>query len=213
MCGRYSLSIGTPADLRQRFPLGEQVVLPPRFNIAPGDDVLTVLNSEGGEPEGAVLRWGLVPHWAEDPKIGFRLINARSETVDEKPAFRQTRPCLVVADGFFEWERLPDGSKQPHWITRPDRAPFAFAGRWTAKDDLRTCTILTTAARGPVARIHDRMPVVLTDAGEEAAWLDGAPVPPGFEELDLTPVGHAVDDARHDAPDVLEPAEPPPTLF
>jgi putative SOS response-associated peptidase YedK len=220
VCGRYSLAGSNPADLRGRFPLGESVEVRQRFNVAPTDEVLTVTLSREGEPRGDLLRWGLVPHWAKDPSVGPRMINARSETVGEKPAFRDARRCLVLADGFFEWEKLAGGVKQPHWVTRPDRAPYAFAGLWTswrgpgaAERALRTCTILTAAASGPSARIHDRIPVILGGADDEERWLTGAPLPSPVDDLLLTPVGPAVNDARYDGPDCLQAAEPPATLF
>ena len=132
MCGRYSQTGPDPSVLRDRFPIGERVEVRRRFNVAPGDQVLAVTTDREGAPRGEVLRWGLVPHWADDPaKLGLKLINARSETMAEKPAFRDAfarRRCLVVADGFYEWEKRPDGTTQPWWVTRPDGEPFAFAG-------------------------------------------------------------------------------------
>jgi putative SOS response-associated peptidase YedK len=236
VCGRYSLAGPDPHDLRARFPLGEQLVVRRRFNVAPGDDVVAVTTDRDGAPRGDVLRWGLVPSWADDPKIGFRMINARAETVAEKPAFRDSfarRRCLVLADGFFEWERRPGGGKAAWWVTRADGAPFAFAGLWSAwrprggdgVDALRTCTIVTTTANARVAAIHDRMPVILAPSAEDA-WLDAATpvhalrellVPPAEADTAARRVGDAVNDARHDEPDCLDPPapepEPAPTLF
>lgn len=218
MCGRYSLAGPNPADLRQRFPLGESVEVRRRFNVAPTDEVLAVTTDRDGAPRGELLRWGLVPHWADSPKVGAKMINARSETIAEKPAFRNAERGLVIADGFFEWHRLE--GRQPYWVTREDRAPWAFAALWTtwrgpghADDPLRTCTILTAAASGPSARIHDRIPVILADEQAELDWLDGAPVPAPFDALELTPVGPAVNSVRNDGPEVLTPALPPETLF
>jgi putative SOS response-associated peptidase YedK len=182
-----------------------------------------------GTPRGDVLRWGLVPRWVDDPdRLGLKLINARSETMAEKPAFRdafERRRCLVLADGFYEWERRPDGTKQPWWVTRPDGEPFAFAGLWAtwrARPDvepLRTCTIVTTRASGQLEHIHDRMPVML-EAGAEQAWLDGATPRHALREICVPlertgtrAVGAAVNDARYDGPDCLEAAPPPLTLF
>ena len=234
MCGRYSLAGPNPSQLRERFPIGEAVEVRRRYNVAPGDDVLTVTTDKQGAPRGEELRWGLVPHWAKDPKVGYKMINARSETVAEKPAFRdalQTRRCLVLADGFFEWERRPDGTKQPYRVTRADGHPYAFAGLWATwrphpdADPLRTCSILTTRANGAMAHVHDRMPVILPDMAAEDGWLDhGTPAPllqellaPLPEELvRLTAVNPVVGDARHDEPDCLEPVDPTPqapTLF
>jgi len=229
VCGRYSLAGPDPSSLRERFPIGERVEVRRRFNVAPGDHVLAVTTDRDGAPRGDVLRWGLVPHWADDPaKLGLKLINARSETMAEKPAFRDAftgRRCLVIADGFYEWEKRPDGTRQAWWVTRPDGEPFAFAGLWATwrgrpdVEPLRTCTIVTTQASAQLAHVHDRMPVMLPrDA--EAAWLDGATpvsdlrdlcVP--LEEAGTRAVGPAVNDARYDGPDCLEPAAPPLTLF
>ena len=217
MCGRYSLAGPDPSALRARFPIGESVEVRQRFNVCPGDEVLAVTTDREGAARGETLRWGLVPHWAQDPRIGFRMINARLETLDSKPAFRDARRCLIVADGFYEWEKLDGGGKQPYRVTRADGAPFAFAGLWASwRGELRTCSIVTTAAMESIAQIHDRMPVILTPGGERD-WLAGAP-PRGLidGELRLTPVGPAVNDARYDGPDCLVealPAEPPATLF
>jgi putative SOS response-associated peptidase YedK len=229
VCGRYTLATPDPAVLRARFPVGERVEVRRRFNVAPGDDVLAVTTDREGAPRGDILRWGLVPHWADDPqKLGLKLINARAESMAERPAFRDAfaaRRCLVVADGFYEWERRPDGTKQPWWITRPDGDPFAFAGLWATwrgqpdVEPLRTCAIVTTRASAALARLHDRMPVILAP-GAEAAWLDRDT--PTDDLLDLCapladtgarPVGPAVNDARYDGPDCLEPAPAPLTLF
>jgi putative SOS response-associated peptidase YedK len=244
MCGRYSLATPAQNDLRSRFMLGEALEIRQRFNVAPGDDVVAVTTTKEGEPRGELLRWGLVPFWAKDVKVGYKMINARAETVAEKPAFRdalKTRRCLIVADGFYEWQRVGGtGSqtrKQPFHITRADGAPFAFAGLWASwrgdggGDDaeaIRSCTIITTEANAKVADIHDRMPVMLPDTAAEEAWLDHATPAPLLQEL-LVPlaardtarraVGLAVSDARHDAPDRLDDAPPevaedaPPTLF
>ncbi|MDX6659071.1 MAG: hypothetical protein QOH62_3864 [Solirubrobacteraceae bacterium] len=219
MCGRFTLAGAAPAELRARFPLGESLEIRARFNVAPGDDVVTVTTDKEGSPRGELLRWGLVPHWAKDEKVGYKMINARLETLPERPAFREARHCLVIADGFYEWQQLSD-RKQPCWITRADGAPFAFAGLWTTRrrDDgtqLRSCSIVTTAAFETLAPIHDRMPVILTPSGEDP-WLHGDETPRGVieGELKITPVGTAVNDARHDAPDCLDPPAPAPaTLF
>ncbi len=229
MCGRYSLAGPDPSTLRERFPLGERVEVVRRYNVAPGDQVLAVTTDREGAPRGEVLRWGLVPHWAEDPAtLGLKLINARSETMAERPSFRDAfarRRCLVVADGFYEWEKRPDGSRQPWWVTRPDGEPFAFAGLWATwrgrpdVEPLRTCTIVTTRTSTALAHVHDRMPVMLP-AGAESAWLDHGTAPHDLldlcaplEDTGMRAVGSAVNDARYDGPDCLEPAAPPLTLF
>jgi putative SOS response-associated peptidase YedK len=235
VCGRYTLTAGRdPGQLRARFPIGERVAVRPRFNVAPGDDVLAVTADREGAPRGELLRWGLVPPWADSPALGLKLINARVETAAGKPAFRtafERFRCLVPADGFYEWRSAPGEPKQPYWITRADGAPFAFAGLWSiwrprgsdGAPALRTMSILTTAANPAIAPLHDRMPVILAEAAE-AAWLDPATPVEALRELcvglsapatALRPVGTAVNDARHDEPDCLAPPAPEPqvTLF
>src|ERR1700736_5298924 len=151
MCGRYTLATPNPADVRARFPIGGSVEIRRRYNVAPGDDVLAVTTDREGAPRGDLLRWGLVPTWAEKPDTGLKLINARIETVAERPAFRRAFErfrCLIIADGFYEWQPRPTGPKQPVHITPLDHSLFAFAGLWSiwhGPDDtkLRTCTIIT----------------------------------------------------------------------
>jgi putative SOS response-associated peptidase YedK len=226
VCGRYSLATPDPASVRARFPIGETVEVRRRYNVAPGDEVLAVTTDRDGRPRGELLTWGLVPSWAKRPDTGMRMINARLETVTEKPAFRgafERYRCLIVADGFYEWQRGPGPSqpKQPFHITRRDGALFAFAGLWSiwhgeGDATLRTCTILTEAANQAIAPLHDRMPVILS-AGDEAAWLDTYTPPDALREIlaglpasdtALTEVGRAVNDARYDGPDCLAPPEP-----
>jgi putative SOS response-associated peptidase YedK len=212
MCGRFTLAGANPAELRARFPLGESIEIRERFNVAPGDDVVAVTTTKEGKPRGELLRWGLVPHWAEDERTGYKMINARLETIHERAGFRDARHCLIVADGFYEWEQLPT-RKQPWWVTRADGRAFAFAGLWTTRrredgSQLRSCSIVTTAAFPSIEHIHDRMPVILTPSGEEP-WLHSGEPPRGVieGELKLTAVGNAVNDARHDEPDCLDPPE------
>lgn len=232
MCGRYTLATPDPADLRARFPVGEQIEIRRRYNVAPGDDVLAVTTDREGAPRGELLRWGLVPTWAKSPDTGLKLINARLETAHESPAFRRAFEryrCLIVADGFYEWRADPApstrgrrGPKQPFHITRSDGEPFAFAGLWSiwyGDNDrkLRSCTILTVPANEAIAPLHDRMPVILEPA-DEAAWLD-ASTPRGElkeiaaglspAEVELRAVGQAVNDARYDGPECLMPAVHP----
>ena len=221
MCGRYSLATPDPSQLRARWPIGERLEVRRRYNVAPGDDVVAVVRPRDAEPEGALLRWGLVPFWASSPgEVAAKTINARAETVAERPAYRDAfarKRCLIIADGFYEWS-----AGTPHWITREDGAPFAFAGLWASwrprgQDDvepLRSCAIVTTAAAGPVRELHDRMPVIL-DPAEESAWLDPstpaedlhALLAPDGPRLQTCPVSRNVNDARHDAPDCLDPPE------
>ena len=203
-----------------------------RFNVAPADDVLAVTTDREGNPRGELLRWGLVPSWSEGPGDRLKLINARVETVTERPAFRQAFErfrCLIIADGFYEWQALGAGSaqagrlrsakptKQAYHITRANREPFAFAGLWSLwrRDEsvIRSCAIITTAANPAVAPLHDRMPVIL-DPSAEAAWLDpGTPrrrlvellAPLRAADTAVRPVGPAVNDARYDGPECLAP--------
>ena len=224
MCGRFTLATTSPAELRGRFPLGESVEIRQRFNVAPGDDVLAVVMRDGA-PTGATLHWGLIPPWSESPAVGFKMINARAETVAEKPAYRDAfrkRRCLVIADGFYEWERNGT-AKQPFHITRGDGEPYAFAAIGTAWKDpqgewLRSCSIVTTQANERIASIHPRMPVIL-DPADEAVWLDPETTPEHAQTLlrplpvSLTharPVSKAVNDARYDGPECLAEATPEP---
>ncbi len=223
MCGRYTLAVPSPADVRARFPIGESVEVTRRYNVAPGDPVLAVTNDREGIPRGEYLRWGLVPAWAKSPQTGLKMINARVETVASRPAYRRAFEryrCLILADGFYEWCRHPDGTKAPFHITQADGAPFAFAGLWAVwrgEDGhrLRSCTILTTAPNAAVAPLHDRMPVILSPPAERP-WLDpGSPVEQLYGLLSGLPaadtavraVGFAVNDARYDGPECL--ASPP----
>jgi putative SOS response-associated peptidase YedK len=221
MCGRYSLATPDLSDLRARFPIGESVEVKRRYNVAPGDHVLAVTTTREGEPRGELLRWGLVPSWAESPNLGLKMINARVETAAERPAYRRAFErfrCLIVADGFYEWRRASGGPKEPFHITRDDQLPFAFAGLWSIWHDddggtLRTCTILTQPANSAIAQLHDRMPIIL-NRGHEEAWLSAATAPERLPAIlaGLSPsrtalraVSPAVNDARYDGPECLAP--------
>jgi len=177
MCGRFTLT--KPAKILKEFlPLLDLPELQPRYNIAPSQQILAVRHlPQCARPEAASFRWGLVPHWADDLKIGYSLINARSETAASKPAFRSAfreRRCLILADGFYEWQKL-EGRKQPYQIRRRDGKPFAFAGLWESwskgETPVQSCTILTTDANDLMRPLHDRMPVIL-DPGNFDRWLD-----------------------------------------
>jgi putative SOS response-associated peptidase YedK len=222
MCGRFTLT-STPEALAQRFGLDEPPRLAPRYNIAPGQDVLAVRVDAERERRVAVsLRWGLVPSWAKDPAVGFRMINARAETAAQKPAFRsafRARRCLVPADGFYEWAKR-EGGKQPYHIGLRDGAPFGIAALWEGWRDpegdvLESCTLLTTDASDSIRDIHPRMPVIL-DASDHAQWLapdvgDPALLQPLLRPLpdaSLTfhPVSDRVNSARIDDPACMAPA-------
>jgi putative SOS response-associated peptidase YedK len=220
MCGRYTLTDPDPRLMRFRFGLLESAEIEhvPRYNVAPTDPVLAVRLNAEGQREPGILRWGLVPHFADPDSFDRLLINARAETVTEASAFRdafQTHRCLIVADGFYEW-RAEETGKKPVWITRLSREPFAFAGLWAEarrKDgsSVHSCTIVTCEPGGVVAPIHDRMPVILEQADEET-WLDPETDETRLQELlaptdDLavTEVSDAVNDVRQDGPALIEP--------
>jgi putative SOS response-associated peptidase YedK len=180
MCGRYAFF--SPAEaVRRTFALDDVPELEPRFNVAPTQDVPAVRAAEEGARGFAMLHWGLVPKWAKERAIGNRMINARAETLAEKPSFRDAfrkRRCLVLTDGWYEWQVAP-GGKQPWFIRMKDARPFAFAGLWERWKDpangslLESCTIVTTDASASIRRIHDRMPVVLAESNWDR-WLDTA---------------------------------------
>lgn len=228
MCGRYTVAVD-PQLLAERFNVALPEDIVPRFNVAPTDPVLALAERSAGR-ELMVARWGLIPRWAKEAKIGARMINARAETLDERSAYRPLLAkgrCLILADGFYEWQRAPTGPKQPFHITREDRALFAFAGLWSIwhrpdGSKLRTCTIITRAANSALADLHDRMPVILAPA-DEREWLDTSTSSERRDQIltglpaartSLTRVGLAVNDARYDGPECLAPpAEDPQTAL
>jgi putative SOS response-associated peptidase YedK len=186
MCGRFSQTFSSK-DLWEHFDLGKVFPLEPRYNIAPSQDVAAV-RIEEGQRQLVPLHWGLIPFWADDPKIGYRTINARSETAHKTPSFRaalRRRRCLIPASGFYEWDKK-DGTKQPFFICRSNHKPMAIAGLWEHWEDkegktvIESCTILTTEASGPLAKLHDRMPVIL-EREDFGVWLD--PLEQNIERL------------------------------
>jgi putative SOS response-associated peptidase YedK len=218
VCGRYELH-SQPAAIALAFGLGAAPAVRPRYNIAPMQQVPIVRLAASGEREWVDVRWGLVPRWAKDPAIGAKMINARGETIAEKPSFRMAfrrHRCLVPADGFYEWMVLPDGRKQPVRIALANGAPFAFAGlteRWIAPDGevLDSCTIVTTDANSLLRAVHARMPVIVPPRDYER-WLDSshegpldviAPYP--SEAMTYYPVSTRVNAVRNDDAALIAP--------
>lgn len=175
MCGRYTL-LKDELEILEEFDIDEPIdSYQPSYNIAPGQNVLAIIH-DGNKKRAGYLRWGLVPSWAKDEKIGYKMINARSETAHEKPSFKKLmsqKRCLIVADSFYEWKKV-DGEKQPKRIQVKDRNIFTFAGLWDkwVQDDkvLFTCTILTKEANTFMRNIHHRMPVILPKE-KENEWI------------------------------------------
>jgi putative SOS response-associated peptidase YedK len=238
MCGRYA-STKNPATLAVEFDAidaTEGAAPGADYNVAPTRPVLAVVTRHPRDADGTpdpdrtvrsirVMRWGLVPHWAKDPGIGSRLINARAESAASKPAFRDAlakRRCLLPADGWYEWQRV-GSRKQPFFITSADGSSLALAGLWSSwrgpdtETPLVTCTVLTTDAVGPLAGIHERMPLILP-APAWQAWLDpdsaevsellAAPATQLADALELRPVSTAVNNVRRDGPELVERFEP-----
>jgi putative SOS response-associated peptidase YedK len=221
MCGRFVL-FSTGKDISRHFELVEDPLFPPRFNIAPNQKIETVRVPQGtGHRRIATARWGLIPNWAKDKSIGWKLINARSETVFDKPAFRNSirkRRCLIPSNGFYEWKRNHGAKTRPYFFSMADGSLFAFAGLWDSwKDDsgetIETCSIITTAANSLVAPVHERMPVILKRDNYDL-WLDNAitdlerlswvMVPYASELMKLYPVASKVNKASYDGPDCIE---------
>ncbi|MEI7781236.1 MAG: SOS response-associated peptidase [Planctomycetota bacterium] len=222
MCGRFTLHSRAEV-IAEQFGVPEPARLPERFNIAPAQQVLAVrLNAETRRRELVALHWGLIPFWADDPSIGNRMTNARSETVAEKPSFRRafkSQRCLLVADGFYEWQET-NGKKQPYHVRRKDGRPFGLAGLWERWDKqggpIESCTILTTDANEIMSAIHERMPVIIPPE-KYPLWLDPAP-PEGKKlagllrpfdsgEMVAYPVSTFVNNAQHDSAQCIEPVE------
>ncbi|HXG18768.1 MAG TPA: SOS response-associated peptidase [Methylomirabilota bacterium] len=221
MCGRFTLTTDLN-DLADRFAFHTaNLSFKPHYNIAPSQPVLVVIGGE--ERRAGLLRWGLIPSWAKDPSIGDRMINARAETVAEKPSFRralQKRRCLVPADGFYEWKK--EGKKKtPMYIRLKSHEPFGFAGLWETwkspnGEAIHSCTIITTAPNSLMEPIHNRMPVLLPREAE-ALWLDRTMEDPArllplltpypAEEMDAYEVSPAVNSPRTNASVCIEPVD------
>src|SRR5512141_766830 len=224
MCGRYKIVTDAQA-LYDAFQVEAELGAAPlaRYNVAPATDQLVILE-EDGRRVARWLHWGLIPHWAKDKAIGYKTINARGESVAAKPAFRaalRQRRCLVPATAFYEWKVLADG-KQPYMIRLKGGGLFSFAGLWESwtgpEGEVRSFTIITTEPNALMARIHDRMPVIVPRA-QYARWLDPAlRDPDGIQpliasypagELEAIPVGRAINNARNQGPALIEPAGAP----
>ncbi len=228
MCGRFALTI-SPTALAKMFQLADITPLEARYNIAPSQPVASVVQPpESSERTLKTFRWGLIPPWAKDPTIGNRLINARSETVAEKPAFRdafKTKRCLIPANGFYEWQKQTT-RKQPYFIRLHDAEALALAGLyqcWTAPDPpgqttIESCTILTTAANQLMQPLHHRMPVIINPA-DYPLWLDTSLHKPKLfqklftpfpaQKMTAHPVSPLVNSPRNNTPQCLKPIDEP----
>lgn len=220
MCGRFSQT-QSPEAIARAFQLEVTPDWQPGYNLAPTQPIPAILNQGKGSRQFYPLRWGLIPSWAKDTTIGHRLINARAETVAEKPAFRaafRQRRCLVVADGFYEWQGQ-NGKKQPFYIRRADHGLFAFAGlweRWQGPDGqtIDSCTLLTTTPNEVMEPIHDRMPVIL-QPGTYDRWLDPTLqkpeallpllIPDAEADLIAYPVSARVNSPKNNDPTCIQP--------
>lgn len=222
MCGRFTLTVD-PAELQES--LGGAIFptkFAPRFNIAPSQPILAIPND--GANTADFFIWGLIPMWAKDPSIGNRLINARGETVAEKPSFRgafKYKRCLILTDGFYEWKTSPGTkTKTPYFIHMKDRKIFAFAGLWDSWEspdgsNIKTCTIITTEPNELMAPIHNRMPVIL-HTRNYAKWLDASPQTPEnllpliqpfpADEMSAYPVSTLVNKPSNDFAELVVPA-------
>lgn len=223
MCGRFTLTVDADT-IHDAFPwLEVPSNLTPRYNIAPTQPVAVVPNN--GQNRLDAFVWGLIPAWAKDPSIGNKLINARGETLVEKPSFRSAykrRRCLILADGFYEWVKQPgEKAKTPHYIQLESKEPFAFAGLWEywhAPDgsEVYSTTIITTEPNETIAKLHNRMPVILPPAAYEQ-WLDPAEQPAEklqpllrpypAEEMMHYPVSTLVNSPHNDVPEIIHPVD------
>jgi putative SOS response-associated peptidase YedK len=220
MCGRFTLAANKKklAEAFSNFTPPDE--LPPRYNIAPTQPVAVVANN--GENKIEYFHWGLIPFWAKDPTIGNRMINARAETLAEKPSFKnafQRRRCLVLADGFYEWRKNPNKTKTPMYIQMESRDPFAFAGLWESwrspeGETVLSCTIITTEPNELMTTIHNRMPVILPSetyeqwldpAEQKAEQLQGLLKPYPAELMVAYPISTLVNNPSNDMPDCIAP--------
>ncbi|TAE29709.1 MAG: SOS response-associated peptidase [Candidatus Kapaibacterium sp.] len=240
MCGRYTMFM-KPEEIKRRFkaqmsPDVLEKLRQPRYNLAPTQDIPTITKSLSASADNAstdaaltqectMMRWGLIPSWANDASIGAKLINARAETLLEKPSFRnavRSRRCLILANGFYEWHALSPKHKQPMYVRLRSNAPFALAGLWDdwnnpeTQATVRSCSIITTTPNAVLAQFHHRMAVILSP-NDEAAWLDESlPIadvmrllhPYPAEEMEAFPVSERVNSFRDDDAGLIEKVEP-----
>jgi putative SOS response-associated peptidase YedK len=225
MCGRFTLTNPDPGKIAEQFALPSipTQTAAPRYNVAPTQPVAVIFNNAEGNNQFEYMFWGLIPSWSKDASAASKMINARAETVAEKPAFRSAmskRRCLIIADGFYEWKTEAEGAKQPMRITLKEGELFGFAGlyeRWTEPNSgevIPTCTIITTTPNGLMSSIHNRMPVIMPRA-EYATWLDykttdAQKVLPLLAPYDdklmrAYPVSRAVNSPKHDGADLIQP--------
>ena len=222
MCGRFSLT-ATSEEVAQHFDLAAVPDLSPHYNIAPTQTVATVVVSKDqSKRQFQPMRWGLIPSWASDSKIGNRLINARVETVTEKPSFRNSvkqKRCLIIADGYYEWQKQPQG-KQPYYFQLSDRQPFAFAGLWdtwnSPEGKTISCTLLTTDASEQVSPVHHRMPIIVPPQAY-SQWLDPTLTDPDqvlpllnsdiYQNLSSYPVSSQVNSPTNDSDECIQAVE------
>lgn len=220
MCGRFALKT-PPRTIREHFNLPEAVALTPRYNIAPSQEVAAVRKSPDKKNRQLdMLRWGLIPGWARDMKVGYRMINGRAETLAQKPSFRSAfrkRRCLIAADGFYEWHHAGK-SRTPYFIQLKNDPVFAFAGLWESWNSpegrtIESCTIITTAANELVKRMHDRMPVIISP-DQYDTWLQDNAAPDSLQqllrpypadEMQMHRVGPGVNSPKNDAPECILP--------
>lgn len=220
MCGRFTLA-ASGETLAEAFNLDETPAVAPRYNIAPTQPVAAVrLSPDSGKRELTFFHWGLIPSWSKDPQIGSRLINARAETVTEKPSFRtafKRRRCLIPATGFYEWQRLGN-RKQPMFVQAREGEVFAFAGLWETwhngdGSEIVSCTILTTEPNELMRGIHNRMPVIIEPA-DYTMWLDPGPDPEDAlhllrpypaDQMNAWPVSTFVNNPRNEGPECIAP--------
>ena len=223
MCGRYKLTASW-AEIHRLYDVTNSVNLRARYNIAPTQDVLAIIyDGATKQRRGEMVRWGLVPFWAKDVKIGYHLINAKAETIAEKPSYREAfkkRRCIIPADAFYEWQETGHSLKQPYAIAMKDRSVFGFAGlweKWTDKasgETIRSCTIITTEPNKLCAPIHNRMPAILDPAdyeqwlGERAtsnSALQAMLKPFPAKQMECFKIGKRIGNVKYDEPELVNP--------